>query len=309
VPSKDSETILSGKAFGLSFVQAVASIHNRNASRITWHQHSMAECLFVIEGSTEYEFNDHRTVNLPGGHFLIIPAFVRHRGVQDVRRPGRLCSIQIDLDAKRTTSIAPFSTMEFRWLGKQLRSALSMSYSMNSELRRLTNAFSDRIGDFDRSQPNLTASLRLLICETLVEAAHQLSQPQTLPPSEAVRAAMHFMNERYSESISMANVSEKIGISRSRLFVNFKSATGMTPNDYLQRLRVSKAAELLKNSHRTITEIAMNCGFSTSQYFSYVFAKYHDMPPKQYRNLHLESLIAGKAKSEPSLGNRKQLNR
>ncbi len=117
MPSKDSETILSGKAFGLSFVHSIASIHNRNASRITWHEHSVAECLFVIEGSTEYEFIDHKTVDLPGGHFLIIPAFVRHRGVQDVRRPGRLCSIQVNLDAKRTTSIAPFSAMEFRWLG------------------------------------------------------------------------------------------------------------------------------------------------------------------------------------------------
>ncbi len=154
---------------------------------------------------------------------------------------------------------------------------------MSGELRRLTNAFSDRIGDFDRSQPNLTASLRLLICETLVETARQLSQPQTLPPSEAVRAAMDFMNDRYGDSISMANVSEEIGISRSRLFAAFKSATGMTPNDYLQRLRVSKAAELLKNSRLSVTEIAMACGFSTSQYFSFVFAKYHDMPPKQYR--------------------------
>lgn len=236
-----------------------------------------------MEGSTEYEFVDHRTVDLPGGHFLIIPAFVRHRGVQDVRRPGRLCSIQVNLDAKRTTLLAPFSAMEFRWLGLQFRSALSMSYSMSGELRRLTNAFSDRIGEFDRSQPNLTASLRLLICETLVETARQLSQPQTLPPSEAVRAAMNFMNDRYGDSISMANVSEEIGISRSRLFAAFKSATGMTPNDYLQRLRVSKAAELLKNSRLSITEIAMACGFSTSQYFSFVFAKYYDMPPKQYR--------------------------
>jgi transcriptional regulator GlxA family with amidase domain len=159
-----------------------------------------------------------------------------------------------------------------------------MSYSMNSDLRRLTNSFSNRIRNFNLTQVDHTASLRLMVCEILVETARQLTQTLTIPPSEAVRAAMQFMNSHFAESISMANVAHEIGISRSRLFAAFKTATGMTPNDYLQRLRVAKAAEFLKSSDQSITEIAMGCGFSTSQYFSFVFSKYHDLPPKSYRN-------------------------
>ncbi len=284
----DSEQILSGKTLGLSFVQAIASINNRNASRITWHQHNAYECLFVIEGSTEYEFGDQKTVDLPGGHFLIVPACTRHRGVRDVRRPGRLCSIQLGLETKRVAALTPFSMTEFRWLRQQFTNAQLMAYAMNSELRRLTIGFSNRIQSFDSSQADLTASLRFMVCEILVETARQLTQAKTIPPSEAVRAAIQFMNDHYAESISIADIANEIGISRSRLFAVFKAATGMTPNDYLQRVRVAKAAELLKNSARSITDIAMGCGFSTSQYFSLVFSKYHDLPPKSYRDQQRE---------------------
>ena len=238
----------------------------------------------MIEGSTEYEFSDQKTVDLPGGHFLIVPARTRHRGVRDIRRPGRLCSIQLDFDTKSAASLTPFSTVEFRWLRQQYTSAQLLAYSMNSELRRLTNGFSNRIRSFDKSQVDLAASLRLMACEILVETAKQLTQAKAILPSEAVRAAVQFMNDRYAEPLSIVDIANKIGISRSRLFAAFKTAMGMTPNDFLQRLRVSKAAALLKNSDRSITDIAMQCGFSTSQYFSFVFSKYHDAPPKSYRD-------------------------
>jgi len=58
----------------------------------------------------------------------------------------------------------------------------------------------------------------------------------------------------------------------------------MTPNDYLLRLRIRKASELLSDSETSITDIAFRTGFSSSQNFSKVFKKYTGMMPSRYRD-------------------------
>jgi AraC-like DNA-binding protein len=63
----------------------------------------------------------------------------------------------------------------------------------------------------------------------------------------------------------------------------FKAATGLSPNDFLQRHRIEVAREQLANPRRTITNIAMSTGFNSSQYFSNVFQKYCGMTPSEYR--------------------------
>jgi transcriptional regulator GlxA family with amidase domain len=70
------------------------------------------------------------------------------------------------------------------------------------------------------------------------------------------------------------------------LFQLFKQNTGLTPNDYLQRLRIAKARELLTTTSQSVTEIAFAAGFASSQYFSRVFRKYTGQMPSEYRRRH-----------------------
>jgi two-component system response regulator YesN len=61
------------------------------------------------------------------------------------------------------------------------------------------------------------------------------------------------------------------------------TATGLTPNDCLLRLRVEKAKELLARPGPSVTAIALDVGFSSAQYFSDVFRKYAGKTPREYR--------------------------
>jgi len=82
---------------------------------------------------------------------------------------------------------------------------------------------------------------------------------------------------RVSELLSIAHMS------RSTLMRVFRRATGQTPIEYLVRLRIQKAMELLRNSDRTITEIAMDVGFNDSNYFSRQFRRITGSSPRQIR--------------------------
>lgn len=72
-------------------------------------------------------------------------------------------------------------------------------------------------------------------------------------------------------------------MSRSNLMRVFRKATGQTPIEYLIRLRLNKAMELLRNSDLNITEVAMRTGFSDSNYFARQFKSSLGISPRQYR--------------------------
>ncbi len=82
---------------------------------------------------------------------------------------------------------------------------------------------------------------------------------------------------RLSELLSIAHMS------RSTLMRVFRRATGQTPIEYLVRLRIQKAMELLRNSDRTITEIAMDVGFNDSNYFARQFRRQTGTSPRRFR--------------------------
>ena len=76
---------------------------------------------------------------------------------------------------------------------------------------------------------------------------------------------------------------EHFGYGRTNFFKKVKHLTGMTPNDYIRQLRMTAAAELLKDERLTVAEIAYKVGFDDQYYFSKAFKQYFGMPPTKYR--------------------------
>lgn len=290
----NTERILAGDQIQMPIVLSLASLRCRSASRITWHSHEVFEVLFLLNGETDYEFADGKTVALPGGHFMIVSPRTMHRGLHNVRRPARLCSILLNaVDASASINTI-FTRAELDRLIELCKNAANLAWPMSADLRRLTLLLAQQVLLFESDREEVSGALRLTVCGTLLEMAKQLTVTRTIPPDEAVRAAIKHMEEKLDQSLSIDDVAKAIGCSRARLFGIFKQATGLTPNDYLQRMRVSKAADMLQETKLSITEIAMLCGFNTSQYFSNVFRKYHNQTPSDVR----ESGPKTKAKSK-----------
>ena len=70
----------------------------------------------------------------------------------------------------------------------------------------------------------------------------------------------------------------------STLLPVFKKVTGYSPIDHLLHVRLAKAAEMLLKSQSTVSEIAQDCGFADSNYFSRQFKKVYSLSPREYRN-------------------------
>lgn len=117
------------------------------------------------------------------------------------------------------------------------------------------------------------------------------NSPQNYHDDENIIAIQEWMHSCYHDEITLEIVSEKFGISIRSLNRRFKHATGKSPMQYLQQLRIENAQELLKTSNLSIAEVAYNVGYPDNSYFSALFRKAISVSPKEYRNLVRKKLF------------------
>ena len=86
-----------------------------------------------------------------------------------------------------------------------------------------------------------------------------------------------------NDELNVEFISQELGISRASLYNRLKALTGMGASEYVNKLRIEKAMELLRQTELNMTEIAEHTGFSTSRYFSTAFKKYTGITPTQYK--------------------------
>jgi signal transduction histidine kinase/AraC-like DNA-binding protein len=98
-----------------------------------------------------------------------------------------------------------------------------------------------------------------------------------------VRKAMAYIHEHYAEPIARHDIAQYVNVSDDHLTFCFRQELGATPIDYLQRYRVHQARQLLKDSERSISEIALDVGFTDSGYFSRIFRRITGMSPESFR--------------------------
>jgi signal transduction histidine kinase/DNA-binding response OmpR family regulator/ligand-binding sensor domain-containing protein len=79
-------------------------------------------------------------------------------------------------------------------------------------------------------------------------------------------------------------IAASIGLSRSAFFKKLKSLTGLAPVDLVKEIRLNKSVELLKNTDKSISEVAYAVGFKDSGYYSKCFRKKYNQTPREYIN-------------------------
>jgi AraC-like DNA-binding protein len=96
------------------------------------------------------------------------------------------------------------------------------------------------------------------------------------------KVCTHIQNH-YSESISLKQVSDLVFMTESNFCKFFKKATSTTFSDYLNDLRINEACHLLLYSEDTVSKIAHDCGFESLSYFNRVFLRKKGITPTGFR--------------------------
>lgn len=101
---------------------------------------------------------------------------------------------------------------------------------------------------------------------------------------DAVKAALAIVEQQLHESLTLLDVAASIHLNASYLSVLFKEQTGITFSEYVTRLRMQRAKELLAETQLPIGEIGERVGYKTDKYFIKVFKTCEGVSPSRYRN-------------------------
>jgi AraC-like DNA-binding protein len=135
---------------------------------------------------------------------------------------------------------------------------------------------------------------RLILCHSAVAASPEFSGrikallgggDEILPPytGALVKKTQSYFDEYAESHISRWKLAESVHVSEDYLTRIFHRELGLSPWDYLNRLRVSLAADLLRQTDETIQAIALRTGFQDQAYFCRVFRKIYGIPPGKLR--------------------------
>ncbi|MDQ6420290.1 response regulator [Paenibacillus sp. LHD-117] len=101
-------------------------------------------------------------------------------------------------------------------------------------------------------------------------------------------AVQKYVDDNFAYELTLAGLADMFHLNETYLSGLFKNRVGVTFSEYLTKLRMNKAGELLRESDLKLTDIAMLVGVSSSSYFSTSFKKYFGMSPKEYREKHAD---------------------
>ena len=99
---------------------------------------------------------------------------------------------------------------------------------------------------------------------------------------------IQYIDRHYNEKITLEQLAKRTHISKSYLTRRFRQFTGETIVNYINKLRIQYAREMLVNSEKNITEIAWAVGFDSPKYFHRVFKKETGESPAAFRRRHVE---------------------
>lgn len=133
----------------------------------------------------------------------------------------------------------------------------------------------------ETSQLYLRAMVTLLI--TIIEKLIFPAPEDNFSNRARISQAISYLEEHLTEEIDIPKVAEDFNFSYSNFRRSFKSLTGISPMCFLKNLRIQRSKHLLLTTDQLVKQIALQCGFSSGEYFCNAFIKVIGMSPTEYR--------------------------
>ncbi|PZR30735.1 MAG: AraC family transcriptional regulator [Azospira oryzae] len=123
------------------------------------------------------------------------------------------------------------------------------------------------------------------------QSAFAIFTGQKLHGDEVIKKAQTFIENRLHEKMTMEELSSKFSVGRRNFDRRFIKATGNTPIEYTQRVKVELAKKAFENSSKTINEVMYEVGYSDVKAFREVFRKITGMSPIEYKGRYNKAAV------------------
>lgn len=244
------------------------------SSAIPLHLHDYYEVELVKSGEMEQAVNGVPFLSRSGDY-----AFMDLRSVQRIKEPESppsvwTLSISQALCAPAVAKL--LSGQKFPILGHFSPAALEEFDRYATSLQALT-------ANTPFAEERATALATMLLTLLLEHGRTSDAKSEEPRAHHYIQKALLYMNECYANPLTLSSVASEIHISPCYLSDLFSRIVGCRFVEYLTHLRLERARAILRNTNRSIGDIAIGCGFSTVSNFTRAFRRFYGKAPSSYR--------------------------
>jgi AraC-like DNA-binding protein len=253
------------------------------------HFHEFAELVIVYEGEGCH-FTDKFAHQVVAGDCFIIDRQYNH-GYRDIKNL-KLVNIMYDPDSLLLSAIDIETLPIFKALfffEPKFREKHGFKSHLRLKPEQLAASMS-MIGKMEKESSGQRTGSSIVLTGLFLQLVGFLTRcyaddlPCMYKPLLDVGKVISYLESHYPKPVTLSKLVHIANMTERTLTRHFKKATGLTPIEYYQHLCIGRACELLKNSDKTISEVAFETGFSDSNYFSRQFKKIIGQTPRNYRN-------------------------
>lgn len=261
------------------------------------HRHSYVQIIYICRGHLKHVLNNNE-FDVHCGDIFIIPPLVPHYFIDLQKGKFELIEFEFSpefINEKFSTGQSSPSFFDFAYLEpflvaeNKVKPRLNLSGNLRLEAEEIFNEvlreYEIRDNDFELIIKALLLKLLVLVGREFKKDMHSAeSQVLYQRHRDALQNSLKFINEHYTEDISLEDAARVAMFSQSYFRYLFKLMTGRTFVEYLNRLRILKAVELLKaRQDKKIIEICCEAGYNNVNHFNRIFKMETGLTPKQVR--------------------------
>lgn len=261
--------------------------YNGDKTCVGLHAHDFSEIVLLTRGTLVHHCN-HQSEILTPGDFLLIHPGMEH-SYSEINAQTRCCNILYN--AKIPIPIlmlnkSPFLQQLYPGTNPHNNRAGRIAGTLDAAALRETTPLLNLIVREMKGErtPHHTTMLIALFSAIIVQLIRHCREEEPIDEDWTLNKVIVLMKARCHENqLSIKDFAKAAGMSPRTLLRRFRAAFGIGPMQYLQKLRVSNAVALLRNSSLTNKSIAWQCGFYNYSHMWYVFQRQLQCTPSEVR--------------------------
>jgi len=277
---------LKGSRFAFPLIQRYGILKQSKSYPISQNSHSGLEIHYVLKGEIAWEIEGaEKPLRIAGGNLGIIPAQTVHRALGDNGTPAVRIGVIFNQNPTSCTEGSPFTSEELARMFGRISSCSATPRHLSPRLMAIVRELSDALNLEAANDPEQLLRIRILSADLVHETYRILGEPEVLAAGhDVIPKICEWIDGHLTENISVEHLVKLSGYGRSRFYSLFMSDTGLSPNDYLLRIRVMRAKKVLssRKTAPSMTEVAARCGFSSSSVFSKSFRRIVGKSPREF---------------------------
>lgn len=257
------------------------------------HWHNEMEIIYLSKGTATFRIES-REFAIREGEALVVHPGELHSGINDqdmgicyysiVFKLSWLSSLQAD--RIQELFLGPILLGELR-----LPALLSVSGGSPPELlgyiKQILIRYENRSPAYELSLKGLLLQLIADMCQFgMMEQSEEQRNSPGNEYNQQIKKVLAFMEEHSHEKLTLDQLAGVVSLSRSHFCKFFKTQTGMRPMEFLNFIRINKAANLLSTGSYNVLEAALESGYQHVSYFSKWFRFYMNMTPSQFKSYY-----------------------